>query len=597
MNLLDKISYDTGGYTVQEILSSFCKKILEIFDLVNKNEEVCDEVKTIIENIRNEVVPPLVDDIMKEMQDKGYFDNLVNVTLIEQLRTEITTLLNQTITDFTTRLDNNARELPQVKKSVKLQHILLGMDSLTNGAGDTSYVDYFRDKIHSALGYGGAGYLPFEYQTLINDSEYFSMNFDDNGTWVYLSGLKDLNNLSVINSFDNKGLYSENANGTTVRIECKTNCKHIKLIYLQEENGGSFTVQYNNGGNLQTVNTSGQTTVKTILLEENDNIKQGIFTITGTGKITLYGMYCYNDEGAIVSKFGQGGQLLTKIIKNKEITDMWINILTPTFALLDCGTNDGGSDIYQNKYEILVQSLKDINCDITLIRPHNMAIEWTCEPYLFNVSKNKDVPILNIKNLFGNSFEEANNNGCMLDGIHPNDKGNIIKANKFLDYLSIPKISTLINKSYVSNSDTENLYENVVKLTDKIVYTHSSEAQGIELYNLGMIWSNGVKIPRAIIEIIANTSINHTTLKSKKVSFIMYNDSDDNKSKFEQSSINKQTLIDNDTYDFEFIIENLNNKTLIKLKTDSPYWINANITANAYIINNVNTTDIHIIEN
>ena len=35
MNLLDRMSYDTGGYTVQEILSSFCKKILEIIDLVN----------------------------------------------------------------------------------------------------------------------------------------------------------------------------------------------------------------------------------------------------------------------------------------------------------------------------------------------------------------------------------------------------------------------------------------------------------------------------------------------------------------------------------------------------------------------------------
>ena len=80
--------YDIGGYTVQEILSSFCNKILEIIDLVNKNEEVCDEVHTIIENIRNEVVPELVNDIIKEMEDNGYFDSLVNVTLIEQLRNE-----------------------------------------------------------------------------------------------------------------------------------------------------------------------------------------------------------------------------------------------------------------------------------------------------------------------------------------------------------------------------------------------------------------------------------------------------------------------------------------------------------------------------
>ena len=107
MNLLDRIAYDTGGYTVQEILSSFSKKILEIIDLVNKNEGVCDEAHAIIENIRNEVVPDLVDDIIKEMQDSGYFDSLVNVTLIENLRNELTTLLNDAITNFTTRLDNN----------------------------------------------------------------------------------------------------------------------------------------------------------------------------------------------------------------------------------------------------------------------------------------------------------------------------------------------------------------------------------------------------------------------------------------------------------------------------------------------------------
>ena len=111
MNLLDrmslnKMSYDTGGYTVQEILSSFSKKILEIIDLVNKNEEVCNEAHTIIENIRNELVPPIVEDIIKDLQDNGYFDDLVNVTLYEQLRTELTTLLNNTITEYTTRLDN-----------------------------------------------------------------------------------------------------------------------------------------------------------------------------------------------------------------------------------------------------------------------------------------------------------------------------------------------------------------------------------------------------------------------------------------------------------------------------------------------------------
>ena len=159
MNLLDRISYDTGGYTVQEILSSFCNKILEIIDLVNKNEEVCDETLTIIENIRNEVVPDLVDNIIKEMQDNSYFDNLVNVTLIDNLRTELTTLLNQTITDYTSRLDNFNSQLNTIEKQLiknefyvprhknlmrlynnisKFKGLVVG-DSIMAGAGSTNF--------------------------------------------------------------------------------------------------------------------------------------------------------------------------------------------------------------------------------------------------------------------------------------------------------------------------------------------------------------------------------------------------------------------------------------------------------------------------
>ena len=150
MNLLDKMAYDSGGYTVQEILSSFCKKILEIIDVVNKNEEVCDEARTIIENIRNEVVPDLVDNIMEELQDNGYFDNLVNVTLHDNLRSELTTLLNQTITDYTTRLDNFDSQLDNIEngkaEKTEVQILKNRVDSFTSldegsTTGDAELID------------------------------------------------------------------------------------------------------------------------------------------------------------------------------------------------------------------------------------------------------------------------------------------------------------------------------------------------------------------------------------------------------------------------------------------------------------------------
>ena len=160
MNLLDRISYDTGGYTVQEILSSFSKKILEIIDLVNKNEEVCDEAHTIIENIRNEVVPPLVDNIIEEMQNNGYFNNLVNVTLIEQLRTELTTQLNNTITYFTNRLDNFNSQLDKKATINELESVKSRIDSLTKiqsgeTQGNSELLDIRIDKngtIHDTAG-------------------------------------------------------------------------------------------------------------------------------------------------------------------------------------------------------------------------------------------------------------------------------------------------------------------------------------------------------------------------------------------------------------------------------------------------------------
>ena len=159
MNYLDRIAYDTGGYTVQEILSSFCNKILEIIDLVNKNEEVCDEAHTFIENIRNEVVPSLVENIIEEMQNNGYFNNLANVS-IEQLRNELTTQLNNTITNFTNRLDNFNSQLDKKATINELESLKSRIDSLTKiqsveTEGNVELLDIRIDKngtIHDTAG-------------------------------------------------------------------------------------------------------------------------------------------------------------------------------------------------------------------------------------------------------------------------------------------------------------------------------------------------------------------------------------------------------------------------------------------------------------
>ena len=227
MNLLDRISYDTGGYTVQEILSSFCNKILEIIDLVNKNEEVCDEAHTIIENIRNEVVPELVNDMIKEMQDSGYFDSLVNVTLIEQLRTELTTLLNQTITDLTTRLDNFDSQLDNMEKQ-RIQVI----------------------NIKEVLGTGDISTKFNELLTKLNENNSTTIYFPS-GEYI----LKDttlISNLTII------------GDGITSILKCKNNkpilsilsCDNVIVENVKLDGERSEKVYYEKGDNIRVENST-----------------------------------------------------------------------------------------------------------------------------------------------------------------------------------------------------------------------------------------------------------------------------------------------------------------------------------------------------
>ena len=246
MNLLDRIAYDTGGYTVQEILSSFCKKILEIIDLVNKNEEVCDETHTIIENIRNEVVPDLVDDIIKEMQDNGYFDRLVNVTLIEQLRTELTTLLNDTITEHTTRLDNFDSQMENIKKEKVL---LINEDVFL----DDEKTIISGEKLSALIENSNKTYYLCEGEFLLDSPIYakggFSLEFSDN---CFIKAIKPMEYMLKVYSvgtggYDNKnksfrgGTFDGNylAN-TCIEVEYTHNSKFSNIYIKNPLNYGFY---------------------------------------------------------------------------------------------------------------------------------------------------------------------------------------------------------------------------------------------------------------------------------------------------------------------------------------------------------------------
>ena len=307
MNLLDRIAYDTGGYTVQEILSAFCKKILEIIDLVNKNEEVCEEVHTIIENIRNEVVPDLVDDLIKEMQDNGYFDNLVNVTLIEQLRSELTTLLNDAITDFTTRLDNFGSQLETCENKIEnrtLKDKLCYKKIIHNLP--LIFDDYYRVVADNRCEY----IYPQSFAIDKNANELLILYSPDSSTvkaerWIvvydltsneykscFSAGKGGGEGIEVLYEGLNRYLYVKSVNSSIGKYDITNLPSNMEILSpLQEfDTGLYYDFSYNNGKWLveQSGTTLGSRVTRKVLSYFNEDFEQQGSVVTNTSDVGLW---------------------------------------------------------------------------------------------------------------------------------------------------------------------------------------------------------------------------------------------------------------------------------------------------------------------
>ena len=355
MNLLDKIAYDTGGYTVQEILSSFCKKILEIIDLVNKNEEVCDEARTIIENIRNEVVPDLVNDIMKELQDDGYFDSLVNVTLIEQLRTELTTLLNNAITDYTTRLDNFDTQLDTVVK----QNYITNIDLLVN---DSNIANVLKDKKNVFI----------TKDVTVSDLEdvFENDNFSIKGNNNTLSSLdgyftfKNSKNVFIENLiFDGKMLWFNNCDNVVIKKCTITNTLGNGIGFDNCDNIFIEDCLFNNIGTTENIVPSSQGNGLYIKACSNINIKNSKFTLNrGHGAIFIFNKtYILNIENCVFDNnyyraisLSNTGETIG-CISNNNISNCGKN--NPNNSGVGC---NGIFSASRNKIKVINNSVKDV---------------------------------------------------------------------------------------------------------------------------------------------------------------------------------------------------------------------------------------------
>jgi hypothetical protein len=134
--------------------------------------------------------------------------------------------------DFKTSTNSSLADMMNLKKPLLsstqktsgLIHVMAGLDSLTNGAGNTNWGQYFAPRVQAELGYGGLGFVGFQNTTI-----------QEFGGWN-VAGFSSIESLDQSTapakySLDNKGMYVNNGDGTP-HLWCYFTNKNFKNVKL-----------------------------------------------------------------------------------------------------------------------------------------------------------------------------------------------------------------------------------------------------------------------------------------------------------------------------------------------------------------------------
>lgn len=307
---------------------------------------------------------------------------------------------------------------------------LAGYDSLTAGAGGTSWNKYFRKIMRGQLGYGGPGLQLFSRDISSTEGASFGTNMSsivENGQFYTYS-------------IGGYGLYSLAADGSAyLNWKPKAAWTMARFFYLKQPGGGAFLVGTNDLVN------EGYTPVDTASSEielgyidipiGKGSAGQTFSTRGGTGLICLFGAIFTNGTvGFLFGNIAKGGRKLSDVAaQDSNIRKQWLTLLKPSHFILNGGANDSGIRTGAQHNADLTAIITDIRAaspdtSITIVQ-HN-HIEGESSTYLAEhaaqkiaVSKSFGTNYMDIRKLLG-TYAAANAQQLMLDGVHPSDKAN-----------------------------------------------------------------------------------------------------------------------------------------------------------------------------
>lgn len=329
-------------------------------------------------------------------------------------------------------------------------HILCGIDSLTDGPSGTgtySYPYYLRQILWNIYGYGGPGLQMFDPE--VAGTEIVVQTATGPYSWSYSTGatLASFQNAPGTYSINAEGIYWPSGTGTLTWDPCIDSglapYQYAKIFYLQQPNGGSFTVGFYGQSNTTTVSTNGILSIQTVSIPYN-GVTELNFTVNATsGEVAIYGTLFYNNTGICISRACHGSdQMYYHAQLNATTLQSWYNILGLNLYILCAGANDGANSVapaaFQNYIDTRLYNIAQgrSTTDTLLILPDQTAsyqvtlLPGYAEVEIYEAIK-RNVGYMPISNAIG-SYIQASGSGLMYDALHLSQQGNAYLAQNII---------------------------------------------------------------------------------------------------------------------------------------------------------------------
>lgn len=494
---LDKLVtqvYDFDSLTTDELMCKFAQKINIIIEHLKYIDDRCYNSEKALElKLQYLLGQGLEEQVAKRIVDlvnNGTLGKLINETLLKDINDKVDGFKNELNEEMQQNINYeilSKSTFDGITKKENIFTVLGGIDSLTNGAGtsNNNYGYFLEQQLWNNYGFGGYGYVGFQNNSITQL-----------GSWN-LSGFKTLETTDQSQypgkySFDNKGCYADNASNGYINFNFNIkNHTRAKVIYLKQPNGGTFNFSWVMSTKSELIDTSSDTFELgvTELTELNNNAQyKGVSCSNCNGKLLIFGVYLYNERGAIFTRLGKGGDKLLNHAKTDDsFRSAWINIINPDIYLFNGGANDKddwNGETYLSYLTKYLTPFINNNVHTICIRCNDISgdTKWNniFQPILEKYAKDNRLDYISDKKILGN-YDFAMANGYMLEGIHPSELGNKKRANFYASYINLPTVNF---NNVISQAISEDKYNYYNKLSEKYIKLNNGETSII--YKIGI---------------------------------------------------------------------------------------------------------------